>query len=261
MAPTPLAAAYATLGLAPGATEAEIKRAWRSTARATHPDLNPDDPHAARRFREAEAAHALLTDPARRAAGAQAPAHGGPDDDWIDACAWMAEAHLLRLRRDILPRYAAAHRGGPSLAAALAAASDRGLADHAPAVAPTRWARAWAWHTWRTLELVVDDGPPMARGPVALFHERGRVRIVLWPGVLWAGGVRDDDAVRALVLRSVDLGVAAAAPMVLGLAERGAPDPASDGWWWAGRLFWPAMWGFTVVFSVFLLGTALWRVG
>ena len=65
---------------------------------------------------EAEAAHALLTDPARREGAAlydaAARARGGPDEDWFDACAWMAESHLIHLRRDTFPRYAAWHRGG-----------------------------------------------------------------------------------------------------------------------------------------------------
>lgn len=257
MAQTPLATAYATLGLAPGASAEDIKRAWRAVAKATHPDLNPDDPDAARRFREAEAAHALLTDPARRAAGAR-PLHEGPDDDWIDACAWMAEAHLIRLRRDVLPRYAARHKGGPSLVSALAAHADRGLAEHAPEEAPSRWARAWAWYLWRHIELVVDDGPPMARGPLGLVRVGPRVRIVFWPRALWMEGVRADDVVRTIVQRSVDLGVAAAAPVVLGVVMPATfPYDLADRWWWAGKLFWPVVLTLVVAFSVFLIGSGM----
>ncbi|MDP2309914.1 MAG: J domain-containing protein [Pseudomonadota bacterium] len=257
MAATPLARAYTLLGLAPDASEEEIKRAWRALAKATHPDLNPDDPDAGRRFREAEAAHALLTDPARRAEGARAPREG-PDDDWFDGCAWMAEAHLIRLRRDVLPRYAARHRGGPSLVSALAAHADRGLSEHAPGEAPSRWARAWAWYLWRHIELVVDEGPPFARGPVGLVRVGARVRILLWPRALWAEGIRDDDVLRTIVQRSVDLGVAAAAPVVLGVAMPPTfPYDEADRWWWAGKLFWPVVLVLVAAFSIFLIGSGM----
>lgn len=257
MAGTPLARAYATLGIAPDASEEEIKRAWRVLAKATHPDLNPDDPDAARRFREAEAAHALLTDPARRAAGSRAP-QDGPDDDWIDGCAWMAEAHMIRLRRDILPRYAARHGGGPSLVSALTAHADRGLSELAPGEVPSRWARALAWYLLRHIDLVVDDGPPLARGPVGLVRVGPRVKILLWPRALWAEGVRADDVLRKIVQRSVDLGVAAAAPVVLGVAMPAMfPYDEADRWWWAGKLFWPIVWVLVAMLSVFLIGSGM----
>lgn len=257
MAETPLAHAYATLGLAPDASEDEIKRAWRALAKATHPDLNPDDPDAGRRFRAAESAHALLTDPARRAAGALRP-HEGPDDDWIDGCAWMAEAHLIRLRRDVLPRYAARHRGGPSLVSALAAHADRGLSEHAPGDVPSRWAQAWAWYLWRRIELVVDDGPPLARGPVGLLRVGPRVRIVLWPRALWYQGIRADDAVRTIVQRGVDLGVASAAAEVLGVVMPASfPYDQADRWWWAGKLFWPVVLVLVLALSAILIGSGL----
>ncbi len=259
----PLAAAYATLGLAPGASPEEIKRAWRRVARATHPDLNPDDPDAARRFKAAEAAHALLTDPerARRVGGGfhagWSPGRTGPDDDWIDACAWIAEAHLLRLRVDVLPRYATRFRGGPSLVAALAAAVDRGLAEQAPPDI-SRFGRLWSRSTWRRLELLVDEGPPQGLGPVGLLRRGDRVRLVVWPRALWAEGVRDDDTLRAVVRKSVDLGVTAAAPMVLGVARPGLVEPGADRAWWAGRLLWPTVWVLVALLSLVLLG-ASWR--
>ncbi|MDP2315099.1 MAG: J domain-containing protein [Pseudomonadota bacterium] len=256
MAAPTLAAAYALLGLAPGASDAEIRRAWRLTARATHPDLHPDDPDAARRFREAEAAHALLSDPARRAAGAGVRA-SGPDDDWIDGCAWMAEAHLLHLRRDVLPRYAMRYRAGPSLVAALSAAAERGLVDQAPPEAPTRWAVLWAWYAWRGLDLVVEDGPPRGYSPVALYRDGARVRILLWPQGLWAEGVRDDAVLRAVVQRSVEMGLTTAAPVLLGVAATTPGDPDADRWWWAGKLFWPVVWTLVVALSVVMIGSGL----
>jgi hypothetical protein len=59
--------AYAALGLDPGATSDEVRRAYRRLARALHPDANPGDAAAAERFRRVAEAHALLADPMRRA--------------------------------------------------------------------------------------------------------------------------------------------------------------------------------------------------
>lgn len=56
---------YDTLGLAPSATADEIKAAYRNAARTFHPDRNPT-PDAAARFRDAQVAYELLSDPVRR---------------------------------------------------------------------------------------------------------------------------------------------------------------------------------------------------
>ena len=58
--------AYDVLGVAPSATDDEIKRAYRQLARECHPDANPDDPTAAERFKEINAAYAAVSDPERR---------------------------------------------------------------------------------------------------------------------------------------------------------------------------------------------------
>ncbi|MBB3995543.1 DnaJ-class molecular chaperone [Sulfitobacter undariae] len=57
---------YAALGLTRNATADEIKKAYRKIARANHPDLNPDDPAAEARFKDAGRAHDLLKDPEQR---------------------------------------------------------------------------------------------------------------------------------------------------------------------------------------------------
>ncbi|MDK3258655.1 molecular chaperone DnaJ [Blastococcus capsensis] len=56
---------YGVLGLAQGATDQDIKRAYRRLARDLHPDVNPD-PEAKDRFQEVSRAYEALTDPEKR---------------------------------------------------------------------------------------------------------------------------------------------------------------------------------------------------
>ena len=56
---------YAVLGVPKTATPAEIKKAYRRLARELHPDTNKS-PDAERRFKEANEAHAVLSDAAKR---------------------------------------------------------------------------------------------------------------------------------------------------------------------------------------------------
>jgi curved DNA-binding protein len=56
---------YATLGVPKTATPAEIKKAYRKLARELHPDTNKD-PEAEKRFKEANEAHAVLSDAEKR---------------------------------------------------------------------------------------------------------------------------------------------------------------------------------------------------
>ncbi len=56
---------YATLGVPKTATQAEIKKAYRRLARELHPDTNKD-PGAEKRFKEANEANAVLSDPQKR---------------------------------------------------------------------------------------------------------------------------------------------------------------------------------------------------
>ena len=57
---------YEVLGVNKGATEAEIKSAFRKKAKEFHPDLNKDDPSAADKFKEAQEAYSVLSDENKR---------------------------------------------------------------------------------------------------------------------------------------------------------------------------------------------------
>jgi molecular chaperone DnaJ len=57
---------YVILGLPHGASDADIKRAYRRLARRYHPDINPGDRTAEARFRQILQAYETLIDPERR---------------------------------------------------------------------------------------------------------------------------------------------------------------------------------------------------
>ena len=57
---------YKTLEITKSATEAEIKKAYRKLARKYHPDLNPNDKEAERKFKEINEANEVLGNPENR---------------------------------------------------------------------------------------------------------------------------------------------------------------------------------------------------
>lgn len=80
---------YKILGVSKDAKPDEIKKAFRKIARDNHPDANPDNKAAERRFKEASEANAVLSDPAKRkeydearslfgGGGFRFPGSGGP---------------------------------------------------------------------------------------------------------------------------------------------------------------------------------------
>ena len=58
---------YVLLGVKPGATPDEIKKAFHKLARQYHPDRNPGNRSAESRFKEISEAHEVLADPEKRA--------------------------------------------------------------------------------------------------------------------------------------------------------------------------------------------------
>jgi molecular chaperone DnaJ len=57
---------YDTLGVKKGASEEEIKKAYRKLARKWHPDANPGDDQAEERFKEIQEAYSVLSDADKR---------------------------------------------------------------------------------------------------------------------------------------------------------------------------------------------------
>src|SRR6266480_815555 len=98
---------YEALGVSRGASQDEIKKAYRKLARQHHPDNNPGDAAAEERFKEVQTAYDVLADPEKRkqydrfgsANGLPGPG-GGAEPVVLLALLWIGEhvvggLHLL----------------------------------------------------------------------------------------------------------------------------------------------------------------------
>jgi len=62
---------YQVLGISQGASQDEIKRAYRKKAKECHPDLHPDDPNAHVKMQQVNEAYDMLMNPAKHQAHQQ----------------------------------------------------------------------------------------------------------------------------------------------------------------------------------------------
>lgn len=245
---------YRVLGLEPGASEDEVKRAFRRLAREHHPDHNPGDAGAAERFKRLRAAYDQLRggDTPGVEVGRVRP-RAGPDDDWLDGCAWMAEARFAAVRASALPRFVQTHGVGPELLFALAEVAELGLDEGKPEARAGWWARQRSRWLLRRVSLEVRDNTWSVRSPISLDWRDGQARLVLTPLTLWRQGIREDEVLRPVVQRAVDIGLVSALGVVLGLPRmpRSAEEAAElHRPWLISRWLWTAIWAGVFVLIV-----------
>ena len=58
---------YEVLGIKKGASDEEIKKAYRQMAKKYHPDLNKGDANAEQMFKDVNEAYSVLSDPQKKA--------------------------------------------------------------------------------------------------------------------------------------------------------------------------------------------------
>ena len=94
---------YSGLGVARGASEQDIKRAYRKLARKHHPDVNPGNKAAEAKFKEISEAYGVLSDPEKRRRYDQFGAGRQNHSDGTETSVLTDQSQLLEDPRDGKP--------------------------------------------------------------------------------------------------------------------------------------------------------------
>ena len=247
---------WEVLGVPEGASAAEVKAAWRKLALKHHPDQNPDDPEADARFKAVQAAYETLSQGGENSANS---ATSGPSDDWLDTLAWMAAHRAREVLDEVLPRYIARYGLGYTLGfkvrEALEARDLEGLAPRGPV---SRWRRWRIRRALRHVRVEVSEAT-WAGGLVTLRRTHKGSLLLLEAYGFWRHAPREEEDLRAAVFRTVELGLAGAVPLAMGLTRTPATFEAAltaDAVRWRQQLLWRGIWSAVAALGLGLVATA-----
>lgn len=109
---------YKVLGVRRDASQAEIQKAYRELARKYHPDLNPNDKDAKKKFQEVQAAFEILNDPEKRelydryGSAFETMGRGGPSPGGTYTYTWTSGPEGFGGLEDILEQFFGDRFGG-----------------------------------------------------------------------------------------------------------------------------------------------------